>query len=392
MLQVSHSFSYNCTVLCNISYLFTYSRFLIDFVRLMATCYLQEEVIPTSSDTPDTSISDVFSVREAEIHSHFNMLDNLLKDRRKRIVAKLREKRSEFEKLETGRLTEIKEIENVKSQMMNASVTHNKVNVLRDETIKIYDNALAKLRTPVQPPKIIFDKLTDEFNELVGLMGLMFVGEDYKTLLEPVLSLNSDDIISSIRDMKKIPDDEEQSNIGEDHLVEPVNVRFGKIAVDSKTNRLFAINTESKNILVFDLDGNFISCFGENNETLNDLSIDNENNCIFAVSDEEIVKFNLTDYEVIASKQISSIENVPITQLAGIDIHEGQLYTCAFEPYLLVLCSDLEFIRSINVVSCLNTCILCRNENLLVFSIFPPQINILSYNGDLVRNVSLHCH
>ena len=186
----------------------------------MATRYLEGEVLPTSSDT---SVSDIFSVREAEINSHFDNLDKLLKDKRILLIDKLKEKGSEFEELENGRLTEINEIENIKLQMMGVGVKRNKVNVLREETVKLYDDALAKLRTPVQPPKIIFDNLTDRFTESVELMDLMFVEEDYLTVSEPTLSLHSDDIIQSLQDINEKLVDE---------VTKPTKVRFGRIAVD----------------------------------------------------------------------------------------------------------------------------------------------------------------
>ena len=345
----------------------------------MATRYLEGEVLPTSSDT---SVSDIFSVREAEINSHFDNLDKLLKDKRILLIDKLKEKRSEFEELENGRLTEINEIENIKLQMMSVGVKRNKVNVLREETVKLYDDALAKLRTPVQPPKIIFDNLTDQFTESVELMDLMFVEEDYLTVSEPTLSLHSDDI-QSLQDInEKLVD----------QFTKPTKVIFGRIAVDSVTNRLFVLNLESENIIVFEQDGNIISCFGGNNGTPADLSIDNENDCIIVLCDKKkIVKFNLTDYELLVSKDITGThEDAQIDEFTSIDNQKGQLYACPMIPYLCVFSSDLEFIRLISVDTVFNLSILCRNEDILVFSLLPSQMSIVSYNGDLIRRIPLY--
>ena len=143
---------------------------------------------------------------------------------------------------------------------------------------------------------------------------------------------------------------------------------------------------------MFEQDGNLISCFGENNGTPADLSIDNENNCIIVLCDaKKVVKFNLTDYELLVSKDITGThEDKEIDECTSIDNQKGRLYTCSTFPYLYVLSSDIEFIRLISVDTFCNVSILCRNEDILVFSLFPSQMSIVSYNGDLVRRVPLY--
>ena len=70
----------------------------------MASRYPETDATPFFSPTINAStVLEEFDITETEINSHFYWLHQILKDRNKTILYKLREKRAEFVVLEADR-------------------------------------------------------------------------------------------------------------------------------------------------------------------------------------------------------------------------------------------------------------------------------------------------
>ena len=165
----------------------------------MASRYPETDTTPFSSPSINAvTVLEEFDKTETEINSHFNWLHQILKDKNKAILDKLREKRAEFVELEADRVGQIEEIETIKQQTLNVGVKFNKTNVLREETVNIYDDAIRKLQIPIQSQKIIFDNFADTLKTIISSIDLKFVEEDYRTRINPILSIDSNSILKTI--------------------------------------------------------------------------------------------------------------------------------------------------------------------------------------------------
>ena len=141
----------------------------------MATCYPEKDTSPYSSEAINTSTGlEVFDKAESDINSHFTWLHQILNDRTITILDKLSEKRAEFVELEAARVGQIEEIETMKQQLLQIGVKFNKSNLLREETVSIYDDAIIKLKIPIQRQNIIFEKFADKFQTLISSIDLTF--------------------------------------------------------------------------------------------------------------------------------------------------------------------------------------------------------------------------
>ena len=362
----------------------------------MASRYPETDTTPLLSPTINAStVLEEFDKAETEIHYHFNWLHQILKDKNKAILDKLREKRAEFVELEADRVGQIEEIEAMKQQMLNVGVKFNKTNVLRDKSIRDYDDALNELKIPIQNQKIIFEKFADSFHTLISSYDLKFVEEDYRARINPIISKDNDSIIKSINAFEnekllepKLKEDlviaEEPIDGGKKELKK---VDLSRLVFDSETNCLFVLNNESNNILVFQQDGALIACFGEEFKNLADLCIDNNNNKFLYVLDSPnfIYKFNLTTYQLLKKK-----ENEIINEENGmlcLDIHNDEIYVGAVDNDVYVFNSEFEHIRCISTLTYGCFDIICRDEDILIFSIFPSGLKTYSYNGDLIRDI-----
>ena len=340
-----------------------------------------------------STVLEEFDKTETEINSHFNWLHQILKDRNKAILDKLREKRAEFVELEADRVGQIEEIETIKQQTLNVGVKFNKTNVLREETVNIYDDAIRKLQIPIQSQKIIFDNFADKLKTIISLIDLKFVEEDYTTKINPILSIDSNSILKTIDafenekllapKLKDLVIAEEPNDDGKKELKK---VNLSTLAFDSETNCLFALNNESNNILVFQQDGTLIACFGEEFKNLTDLCIDNNNKFLYVLDSENcIYKFNLTTYQLLKKNEneIIDIKN----EMICLDIHNDEIYVGTMDGGVYIFNSEFEHIRCISSLTfgCID--IICRDEDILIFSIFPSGLKAYSYNGDLIRDI-----
>ena len=365
----------------------------------MASRYPEtDNTTPFSSPTINASTDlEEFDKTEREINSHFNWLHQILKDRNKAILDKLREKKAEFIELEADRVGQIEEIETMKQQMLNVGVKFNKTNVLRDKSIRDYNDALNESKIPIQPQKIIFEKFADRFHTLISSIDLKFVEEDYRARINPIISKDNDSIIKTINSFENEkllePKLEEDLVIAEKPIdggkKELKKVDLSKLAFDSETNCLFVINKESDNILVFQQDGTLIACFGEEFKNLTDLCIDNNNKFLYVLDSPNCIhKFNLTTYQLLKKKEneIIDIKNA----MSCLDIHNDEIYVGTLNDGIYIFNSEFEHIRCISTLTICCLDIICRDEDILIFSFFPSGLNIYSYNGDLIRNNILH--
>ena len=363
----------------------------------MASRYPETDTTPFPSPIINAStVLEEFDKTETEINSHFNWLHQILKDKNKAILDKLREKRAEFVELEADRVGQIEEIETIKQQTLNIGVKFNKTNVLREETVNIYDDAIRKLQIPIQSQKIIFDNFADKLKTIISLIDLKFV-EDYTTKINPILSIDSNSIIKTIDAFEnekllvpKLKDLVIAEEPNDDEEKELKKVNLSRLAFDSETNCLFALNNESNNILVFQQDGTLIACFGEEFKNLTDLCIDNNNKFLYVLDSPNCIhKFNPTTYQLLKKKQNEIIDIKHV--MSCLDIHNDELYVGTLNDGIYIFNSEFEHIRCISTLTfgCLD--IICQDEDILIFSFFPSVLNIYSYNGDLIYIYKVVC-
>ena len=361
----------------------------------MASRNPETDTTPFSSPTINLStVLEEFDKTEKEINSHFNWLHQILKDKNKAILDKLSEKRAEFVELEADRVGQIEEIETMKQQTLNIGVKFNKTNILREETVNIYEDAIKKLQIPIQSQKIIFDNFSDTLKTIISLIDLKFV-EDYMTKINPILSIDSNSILKTIDAFEnekllvpKLKDLVIAEEPNDDEEKELKKVDLFRLAFDSETNCLFVLSNVSHYILVFQQDGTLIACFGEEFKNLDDLCIDNNNKFLYVLDESNcIYKFNLTTYQLLKKKE-NEDEDIK-NKMRCLDIHNEEIYvgTEVVEENVYVFNSELEPIRCISTLTfgCLD--IICRDEDILIFSFLPSGLNIYSYNGDLIRNI-----
>ena len=359
----------------------------------MASRDPETDTTPFSSPSLNAStVLEEFDKTETEINSHFNWLHQILKDRNKAILDMLREKRAEFVELEADRVGQIEEIEAMKQQMLNVGVKFNNTNILREETVNIYDDAIKKLQTPIQSQKIIFDNFSDTLKTIISLIDLKFV-EDYTTKINPILSIDSNSIIKTIDafenekllvpKLKDLVIAEEPNDDGKKELKK---VDLFRLAFDSETNCLFVLSNVSNNILVFQQDGTLIACFGEEFKNLTDLCIDNNNKFLYVLDESNcIYKFNLTTYQLLKKKE-NEDEGLK-NEMNRLDIHNDEIYVGTGERGVYIFNSEFEHIRCISTLTLGCIDIICRDEDILIFSFLPSRLNIYSYDGDLIRNI-----
>ena len=354
----------------------------------MASLYPETDTTPSPSHTTNAStVLDVFDKTETEINSHFNWLHQILKDKNKAILDKLREKRAEFVELEADRVRQIEEIETMKQQLLNLGVKSIETNLLREQTINGYDNALKKLKLPIQPEKIICEKFSEKLKDLISSIDLKFVEEDYKTKINPIISINRDYILNCINAMK--PPFEPGYFWGWGRAKEKQDIQIfdlSDLAYDSKTNRIFALDNESNNILVFQQDGTLTACFGEELKDVTDLCIDNRfiyvldmRNCIY--------KFDLTTHLLSKKKDNKNIEIK--NEMLCLDTQNGEIYVGTGKKGIYIFSSEIEHIRSISTytIGCID--IHCSDKHIFMYALFPNGLNIYSYNGDSIRKIHL---
>ena len=165
------------------------------------------------------------------------------------------------------------------------------------------------------------------------------------------------------------------------------DVNLSKLAFDSETNHIFALNRESNNILVFQQDGTLIACLGEELDDLTDICIDTLNRFLYVLDGlNYFYKFNITTYQLLMKENGNEeIED----KLSCLDVHNDEIYVGTTGEGVHIFSSQLEHSRSISTytLGCMD--ILCRDEDILICSLYPIGLNIFSYNGDLIRNIPL---
>ena len=354
----------------------------------------KRDITPCFYQVVDTSTGlEVFDKAESEINSHFTWLHQILNDRNRTILDKLSEKRAEFVELETARVGQIEEIETMKQQLLNLGVKSNMTNLLREKSIRDYDDALNGLETAIETQTIIFERFADKFQALISSIDLTFVEEDYTTRINPINSIDRDSILQSISIIQNEklakPKETEGVKVAKE-LVDDrkKEVNFFKLAFDSETNHILALNRESNNILVFQQDGTLIACLGEEFGEFTDICIDTLNRFLYVLDGQNwFYKFNITTYQLLLMKEYGNEEIED--KLLCLDVHNDEIYVGTTRAGVHIFSAHLGHSRSISTYTfgCID--ILCRDEDILICSLYPAGLNIFFYNGDLIRNIPL---
>ena len=353
----------------------------------MASLFPERDTYPCPSVVVNNSTGlEAFDKAESEINSHFIWLHQKLDDRKKTILDNLREKRAEFEELEAARVGQLEEILSLKESLLNVGIKYNKSNVLRKATVGIYDDTIEELKIPIQSQKIIFEKFPEKMEQLIQAIGLTFVDEDYTDRINPIFSLTRDPILKSINSFKNAELENPKKN---DELAK--DTRKGilyKFAFNSETNLIYAVIKNPDHIMVIHEDGTLVACIGEGLNDLIDICLD-INNKLFYVLDGDncIFKFDLGSYQLLKNKKIEKEEIEK--EMLCLDVHNGDIYVGTAIEGVHVFSSEFEHIRAIqtNTFCCID--IICRDEDILTWSLLSNELNIYSYNGDFIKNISL---
>ena len=356
----------------------------------MASRYPEIDKIPLPSPTiKNSTVLEEFDKTEKEINSHFNWLHQIMKDRNKAILEKLKEKRAEFVELEADRVGQIEEIETMKQQLLSLGVKSNQSNLLREQTLNGYDDAIKKLRIPIHQ-QITLEYFTNQLQTLISAMDLKFVENNYRNRFNPTISIDRDSILQSI-DAIKLRESQSSYLWGWRSTKEAStckSIELSKLALDSITNHIFTLNRASNNILVFEQDGTLIACFGEEFKNLTDLCIDNDNKFLYVLDRQNCVyKFNITTYQLLRKKEneVFKIKN----EMYCLDVHNNEIYVGTGNGGVYIFNSEFHYVRSIctNTIICLD--VLCREEYILISSVYPDGLNIYTHSGDFIRKITL---
>ena len=270
----------------------------------MASRYPERDTTSFPSPTINApTVLEEFDKTEREINSHFYWLHQTLKDRNEAILDKLREKRAEFVELEADRVGQIEEIETMKQQLLSLGVKSNQSNLLREQTLNGYEEAIKKLRIPIHL-QITLENFANQLQTLISAMDLRFVGEYYRNKINPILSIDRDSILQSANSIKPVNASHRWGWRRAKKKQETIKVDLCELVLDSGSNRIFVLNRASNNILVFQQDGTLIAHFGEEFKVLTNLSIDTKNKFLYVLESQNcIYKFDLTTYQLLKKKE-----------------------------------------------------------------------------------------
>ena len=327
------------------------------------------------TETSTASLFQEFGKAEAEIDSYFNWLKQLVEERKLALQKKLREKRSELEELVKSWKGQMEEIELMKQQLVNIGVKFNQTNALREETLKGLDSNLENLKKSIKIPKISFLGLDEKLKEAIESVDLMFVENDYKDLVLPIKSIELDSILSSMKVAAVSEDDKGKNKLG---------LRLGNMALNTQSGHFFVLNKKSENILVFDQDGNFITCLNEKFYDLSDLSIDLKNNYLFVLDGDTLFKFNLETSKLLKKKKFELKDD---NLMICLDTFIGEVYVGSSES-ISHFSSGFKLVQSFHAFTNIYK-LYCHEKGIFFQSLNPEGLNVCSYRGELIRKIPL---